>query len=79
MKKRLRFWLHELLRCKHKRGFEYESVGGKMCPYDDSSGGTGRCSLPVYEVYCRDCGMHWTLGEDELIDFFARQKPGVPL
>ncbi len=30
--------------------------------------------MPVYEVYCRDCGMSWVLGENELIDFFARQR-----
>ena len=69
---RWRQWLLNLLRCKHKH-FEYEFAGGKGCPYNQCEC-EGSCSVPVYEVYCRDCGRSWTLGEDELIDFFARRR-----
>jgi len=79
---KLRFWLTQLLRCKHKL-IEYEFAGGKACPHDTCSlldcegrANCNSCSLPVYEVYCCDCGMNWTLGEDELIGFFARQRQG---
>jgi hypothetical protein len=72
MKKKIRYWLTKLLRCKH-RYFEYEDAGGKACVYNHC-GLDCQCSIPVYDVYCKDCGMSWTLGEDELISFFARQK-----
>jgi len=73
MRRRFRFWLTMLFRCHHKH-FEYVEAGGKCCPYGDISGEGGGCSLPVYEIYCKDCDMSWTLGQDELISFFARQK-----
>jgi hypothetical protein len=76
---KLRIWIINLLRCRrrHKHGFEYEDAGGKSCYRGDAECDcslTRGCSIPVYEVYCKDCGMSWTLGEDELIQFFAKQR-----
>lgn len=70
--KRLRLWLSQLLRCRHKH-FDYVFSGGKGCPYNQCDCDRD-CSVPVYEVFCRDCDMTWTLGEDEVIGFFARQR-----
>lgn len=80
--RRLRFWLAHLLECHHGH-FEYEDAGGKACVYnqvcnkkDCENACSGECSIPVYEVYCKDCGMSWTVGEDEVMDFFAKKKRG---
>ncbi len=73
IRNKLRLWLTLLLRCRHKH-FKYQFDGGKSCPYDKCNKDCpGDCSIPVYLVTCTDCGMDWTLGEDELIGFFARQ------
>jgi hypothetical protein len=61
-----------LLKCHHKH-FVYVESGGRGCPYGEFSD-SGNCSLPVYEIYCKECGMKWILGQDELIRFFAKQK-----
>jgi len=66
-------WLRRLIQCRHRHGFEYECGGGKGCPYNQCEC-EGGYSVPVYDVSCPDCGKIWTLGEDELIDFFARRR-----
>ena len=75
MRRKLRNWLTLLLRCRH-RHFDYMDAGGKGCPYNQCAC-EGGCSVPVYDVICRDCGKEWTLGEDELIDFFASRRKEV--
>jgi len=66
-------WLRQRLQCRHKHGFKYVEAGGKGCPYNQCEC-EGGCSVPVYEVFCPDCKKAWTLGEDELIEFFAQRK-----
>lgn len=74
----MRRFLQRLLKCRHKH-FEYETAGGKMCIYQDCARTdcSGECSIPVYQVYCLDCGQSWTLGENEVMDFFARRRKEV--
>jgi len=65
--------LINFLRCKHNKGFWYLFCGGQSCSYDQCNCERG-CSIPVYEIYCKRCGDHWTVGTDALIDFFAQKK-----
>lgn len=65
-------WLRQRLQCRHENGFKYIEMGGKGCPYTQCEC-AGGCSIPVYEVFCQDCKKRWTLGEDEVIDFFAKK------
>jgi hypothetical protein len=64
--------LINLLKCKHNKGFGYFFSGGQRCSYDQCNC-ERECSLPVYEIYCKKCGEAWTVGTDELIDFFAQK------
>jgi hypothetical protein len=51
-------------------------MGGKACVYNNGQCDDcdDHCSIPVYDVSCPDCGMVWTLGEDELIEFFSMRR-----
>ncbi len=42
-----------------------------MCPHGTISGNSGQCSIPVYDIRCCNCGKVWTIGESDLISFFA--------
>ena len=75
MERKLKLWLARWLRCKHTH-FEYEEAGGRGCPYKQWECECG-CSVPVYDVICLDCNKSWTLGDDELIGFFAYKKKEV--
>ncbi len=55
------------LRRKHK--WTYKFAGAKP-NYNCED---GDCSISVYDLTCSRCGATVTLGEDELIDCFARK------
>ena len=71
MKVRLR--LSNILKCKHNKGFWYLFTGCKPCPYVQCDC-DGECSVPVYRISCKKCEQSWTVGEDEVIDFFAQKR-----
>jgi hypothetical protein len=57
---------------RHK--WSYVEAGGKQNPNCRCGNGVGcGCSMPVYNLTCLRCGITCTLGEDELIDSFAKR------
>jgi len=64
-------WFICFLLHRHKWG--YYEAGGKS-NYNCSCDMNGGCSsIPVYDLVCLRCGLEITLGEDELIDCFAKR------
>ena len=64
-------WFICLILSRHKWGY---AIGGGKANYNCTCGMNGGCcSIPVYELTCLRCGLSVTLGEDELIDSFARR------
>jgi len=64
-------WFLCLLLQRHKWG--YYEAGGKA-NYNCSCDMNGDCSsIPIYDLVCLRCGLSVTLGEDELIDCFAKK------
>ena len=64
-------WFICLILQRHKWG--YIEAGGKA-NYNCSCDMQGDCSsIPVYELICQRCGLAVPLGEDELIDCFAKK------
>jgi len=64
-------WFVCLFLRRHKWG--YIEAGGKVnykCTCDMNG---DCCSIPVYDLTCLRCGLEITLGEDELIDCFAKR------
>jgi hypothetical protein len=66
----LKFAICRWLFRRHKWG--YVLGGGKGCVFNNNPCECG-CSIPVYELTCRRCGLSVTLGVDEVIDCFARR------
>lgn len=63
-------WFGCLILRRHKWG--YVLAGGKA-NYNCQCDMNGDCSsIPVYDLICQRCGLQVTLGEDELIDCFAK-------
>ena len=64
-------WFLCLILQRHK--WVYTLAGGKAnhrCRCDMN----GDCSsIPVYDLTCQRCGLSVTLGEDEIIDSFAKR------
>ena len=63
-------WFLCLLLRRHKWGYVF--AGGKH-NYNCACGAEDCCSISVYDLTCLRCGLSVTLGEDELIDCFARE------
>ena len=63
-------WYLCLLFRRHKWG--YAEAGGKS-NYNCSCESIDCCSIPVYELTCLRCGLEVTIGEDELINCFAKK------
>lgn len=65
----LKWYLCFLLQ-RHKWGY---TLGGGKDNYNCSCGNSGCSSISVYDLTCLRCGLSVTLGEDELIDCFAKR------